>query len=135
MSDLTVLSHYQVQPLIVARDAWLTTAEISPDLNQTTVEVSLDEKGIAFPSGAWLSWALIEEIAAEENKCFQVGEGVIKEIRVFSETTNWVRTLYPTKSAPTTLVSGMLMHRIRESDPMADTLEKIKAACPVWIRR
>jgi predicted methyltransferase len=38
-----------------------------------------------------------------------------------------MRTLYPTKGAPTTLVSGILMHRIRDVDPWADTKIKIVA--------
>lgn len=131
MASTTVLSHYQVRPLLEAHEAGQTLTTVSPDLSMTVVRVELDEEGVAFPGGAWLSWGLVKEIAAAENKCFEVGDGVIKEIRVFSETTNWVRTLYPTAGAPTTLVSGMLMHRIRGSDPMADTREKIKAARPV----
>jgi len=134
MTALTVLSHYQARPLLAARRAGEATAIISPDLNLTTVEVTLGDDVVAFPDGAWLSWGLVVDISRDENKCFKVGDGVIKEIRVFSETTNWVRTLYPTESAPTTLVSGMLMHRVLGSDPHADTMEKIKAARPVMGR-
>lgn len=131
MSDLIVLSHYQARPLLDAREAGWSVVEISPDLNLTTVEVAVSPDGVTFPTGEWLSWSLVEEIAAETNKCFDVRDGAIQEIRVFSEETNWVRTLYPTTSAPTTLVSGMLMHRVLNSNPYHDTLQKIKAARPV----
>ena len=131
VTNLTVLSHYQAHPLLDARSEGETTARTSPDLNLTTVEVMLSNVGVTFPSGSWLSWDLVVEIAGDENKCYLIGEGTVREIRVFSETTNWVRTLYPTESAPTTLVSGMLMHRVRDSDPLRDTLEKTKAAQPV----
>jgi len=42
-----------------------------------------------------------------------------------------VRSLYPTEKAPTTLVSGLTMHRIEGTDPHSDTLQKIRAASPV----
>ncbi|MCP5098806.1 MAG: methyltransferase, partial [Chloroflexi bacterium] len=40
-------------------------------------------------------------------------------------------SLMPTESAPTMLISGITMHRIKHTNPHLDTLEKIKAAKPV----
>jgi predicted methyltransferase len=37
----------------------------------------------------------------------------------------------PTWRAPTMLISGLPMHRIKDTDPHADTLEKIKTVAPV----
>jgi predicted methyltransferase len=128
---LIVLSHYQVKRLLTAREEGRESAETSPDLNRTTVTVMLDADGIRYPDGERLSWPDAETIAESENACFLLEEGAIQDIKVFSETTNWVRTLYPTEGAPTTLVSGLTMHRIEGIDPYQDTLNKIKAARPV----
>ncbi len=128
---MMVLSHYQIRPLLEARATGAASAEVSPDLNRTTVTVALDAEGVRFPDGRWLSWADAETIAASDNACFLLEEDGVRPIRVFSEVTNWVRTLYPTERAPTTLVSGVAMHRIEGVDPYEDTLNKIRAASPV----
>ena len=127
---MIVLSHYQAGPLLEARRRGETVAVASPDLNLTTVEVILEEGGVLFPGGERLSWEQVEQIAGAENKCFLVEEGDIREIRTFSEVTGWVRSLFPTRRAPTMLVSGLTMHRIEGVDPYEDTRRKIKAARP-----
>jgi uncharacterized protein len=66
-------------------------------------------------------------IVKEDRKCFLLEDESLKEIRMFSERTRWVRSLCPTKGAPTMLVSGVPMHRIKDTEPMADTLTKIRA--------
>lgn len=128
---MIVLSHYQVRGVLEARRAGAGTATISPDLNRTAVEVTLEEDGVRFPTGEVLRWADAETIAAAENKCFLLEEGGLREIRVFSEVTQWVRSLYPTPGAPSMLVAGMVMHRVEGIDPYEDTLNKIRAAAPV----
>lgn len=132
MAALIVLSHYQTRELLAARERGDAEAEVSPDLNLTTAAVRLTEEGVSFPGGECLSWADAETITASENACYVLSGGTVQSIKVFSETTNWVRSLYPTRRAPTTLVSGLTMHRIEgRIDPHQDTLNKIKAASPV----
>jgi predicted methyltransferase len=129
--DLTVLSHYQVRPLLQARNAGQVEVEVSTDLNLTTVPAMLDAAGVHLLDGWCLSWDMLETIVDSENACFLIESDAVREIRAFSETTNWVRSLYPTASAPTMLVSGLTMHRIVGTDPYTDTLNKIAAARPV----
>ncbi len=128
---MVVLSHYQARILRQARQNKLTLVDVSLDLNLTVTTVKLDEVGVLLPSGAVLSWQAIDEITDHENKCYAIDdEGNLSEIRVFSKDTNWVRSLYPTENAPTTLVAGLTMHRIVGTDPMTDTLQKVAAARP-----
>lgn len=131
MAHLVVLSHFQARPLLAARRAELDSATISPDLNRTTVPVTLSERGVGFPTGELVAWRDIERIAASENSCFQVMDGEVRPIQVFSERTNWMRSLYPTTGAPTTLVAGFPMHRIKDTDPYEDTCKKIAALAPI----
>jgi predicted methyltransferase len=131
MAHLVVLSHYQAKPLLAARRALLDMATISPDLNRTMVAVRLSERGVILPGGELLAWHDVARIAASENSCFLVTDGEIQPVQVFSETTNWMRSLYPTAGAPTTLVAGFPMHRIKDTDPYEDTLKKIAALAPV----
>ena len=125
------LSHVQAAPLVRARAAG-AAAEASPDLGLSTVSVALTAEGVVWPGGVVLRWAEVERIAKSETKCFAVeADGEVREIRVFSEATGWVRSLYPTSGAPTMLVSGLPMHRIKDTEPMRDTLAKIAAIAPI----
>lgn len=127
---MIVLSHYQARPLLESRESGARSALVSPDLNLTQVEVTLEAEGVSFPGGQFVSWGQLEEVAAEENRCYALRDGALHDIQVFSETTNWLRTLFPTESAPTMLASGTLMHRIKDTDPYRDTLAKIRAVRP-----
>ena len=129
--DMIILSHYQIRLLLAQRESDIRITSSSADLNLSQIEVLLTADGVEYPDGSFLSWRQAETIVAGDNKCFRLQNGQLQEIRAFSETTGWVRTLYPTHSAPTTLVSGLTMHRISEIDPIEDTRRKIQAIKPV----
>jgi uncharacterized protein len=128
-----VLSRYQAAPLLAARRAGLAVAPTSLDLGRSTVEARLVEQGVVIADGersVVLSWAELERIARAENQCFVVEDGVARSIQVFSETTHWLRSLMPTAGAPTMLVAGFPMHRIKDTDPWKDSEAKVAAAAP-----
>ena len=126
-----VLSHVQIAPLLRAREAGDSSAATSADLGRSETRVTLDEQGVHYPDGELLGWEDAARIAKSTSVCFALVGGEIGEIRVFSQTTNWVRSLYPTRSAPTMLVSGVPMHRIKDTDPWRDTLAKAKTIAPL----
>ena len=126
-----VLSHVQIEPLLRAREAGEATATTSADLGRSETLVTLDDEGILYPTGERLRWEDAVRIVKNDSVCFTLSGGEISDIRVFSQTTNWVRSLYPTLSAPTMLVSGVPMHRIKDTDPWRDTLAKVKTIAPI----
>ena len=127
-----VLSHIQTQLLLRAREADQHRAEVSPDLGLTTVEALIETAGVRFPKGPSLRWDAIEKINTSENNCFVIEEdGAPRKIQLFSEFTNLLYSLMPTPAAPTMLVSGIPMHRVKGTNPHRDTLEKIKTVKPV----
>ncbi len=128
---MIVLSHYQTRPLLAARKLGQPAATVSPDLGLTTTPVRLDPDGVVFPTGEMLAWADVQHISANEKQCFLLEGQAIRPIHVYSETTNWVRTLFATPSAPTTIVAGFPMHRIQDTNPREDTLKKIAAIKPI----
>lgn len=131
MTERIVLSYLQVEPLLKAKQAGKSNLVISPDLGLTKAEVALESQGVRFPNGETLSWEEVARIADHQKKCFVIADGKAREIQAYSGSTNWFRSLMPTSGAPTTLVSGVLMHRIKNIDPMEDTRRKIKAVAPV----
>jgi predicted methyltransferase len=131
MTHPMVLSHIQTRPLLQARHAGQHRVAVWPDLGLTTVEVVIEPEGARFPNGKSLRWDAIKEISASENNCFVIEDGEPRKIQVFSELTNRLYSLMPTRAAPTMLVSGIPMHRIKGTDPYRDTLEKIKTIEPI----
>jgi len=99
----------------------------SVDLGRTGTEVTLDQEGARFTGHGFLSWDTIVEINEAKNNCFLIQEGIPYKIQQFSELTNRYYSLMPTEKAPTLLISGTLMHRIKGIDPWQDTLKKIRA--------
>ena len=131
MTQPIVLSYVQVEPLLKARQQGQTTVEISLDLGLTSVQVTLTPEGVAFLTGERLDWRSIEKISKSEVNCFILEDNTIRPIQVFSEYTNRVCSLMPTRGAPSMLIAGFVMHRIKDIDPMQDTRRKIAAISPI----
>lgn len=129
--ESVVLSHLQVAPLIAAYHAGSREAEVSPDLGWSTTTVALDAAGAHFSPSLRLNWTDAARIRKSDRKCFVLREDGFMEASAFSPTTGWVRSLCPTSGAPTMLVSGIPMHRIKNTEPHADTLTKIAAIMPI----
>jgi predicted methyltransferase len=125
-----LISHVQTEQLLKGREAGKQRVEISPDLSMTTVAVAIEAGGVSFPSGEMLRWGAILEINASQSNCFLIEDGKLHKILAFSELTNRVYSLMPTRHAPTMLISGIPMHRIKGTDPYRDTLQKIKTIKP-----
>jgi predicted methyltransferase len=131
LTQPTILSYIQVEPLLKARQRGRMTVETSSDLGLSTVTVLLTSEGVTFPNGEHLDWHSIEKISKSEVNCFILKDNTIRPIQVFSESTNRVCSLMPTRGAPSMLIAGFVMHRIKDIDPMQDTLRKIAAISPI----
>jgi predicted methyltransferase len=125
------LSYFQVRPLLAARNAEDSVVVSSLDLGLTQWELRLEPMGVVLPDGQRLSWSQLGEVADTETVCFQVENNQIAKIQFFSSELNRFYSLMPTDRAPTMLVSGIPMHRIKGIDPHEDTLRKIRSVAPV----
>ncbi len=126
-----ILSYVQAETLLAAYKKGLQSVEISPDLGLSTLIVQVNAEGVLFPSGEQLNWHNVEKIKKASSNCFVVADGGIKSIQVFSEDTNRVCSLLPTRRTPSMLIAGFTMHRIVDTDPMEDTLKKIATLTPI----
>ncbi len=129
--SLTVLSHYQAQALLEARLERKEFVEASLDLGMTTDRLPILAQGLQIQDGMVLTWEVIEEIAGSTSSCYVIEDGLKRSIQFYSELTERLYSLYPTTGAPTMLVSGIPMHRIKGTDPHADTLEKVRSIKPL----
>ena len=124
------LSHFQTQLFPRDREA-PAGITVSPDLGLTEIEATLGPEGLLLPNGEHLDWDSIDEITGSENGCFAIQGGQPKKIQVFSATTNRLCSLMPTAGAPTMLVAGFTMHRIKDCDPYQDSVAKVQAIAPI----
>lgn len=116
---------------MAARRASEKRFRTSLDLGLTQVEVSIRDNGVDLPDGESIEWETLQEIAESQNNCFIIENDTARKIMRFSEETNRLYALMPTQGAPTMLVSGIPMHRIKDTEPYRDTREKIKTLQPL----
>lgn len=126
-----VVSFIQIEQLLQAKKQRLATAVTSPDLGISEVSVALSEQGITFPEGELLSWQDAEKIKKADNNCFIIEDHDIRAIQYFSDYTNRMCSLLPTRRTPTMVIAGFTMHRIVDIDPMQDTLKKVATILPI----
>ncbi|MCD6290204.1 MAG: methyltransferase domain-containing protein [Anaerolineae bacterium] len=131
MSSLVILSYVQAERLLTARAQGASSVEVSPDLGLSTVTVALTEEGARFPSGEFLAWDVVDQIRRAETSCFVIEGDAARKVQAFSEATGRFYSLMSTQGAPTLLVSGITMHRVKGTEPYADTLAKIRAISPI----
>lgn len=127
---MRVVSHYQLQPLLDARRRGLETSTASFDLGCSHVEVTLGEDGVELAPGERLLWGEVERMVRSRSACFDLVAGCGERIQTFSATTGRVLSLFPTSSAPTLLLAGVSMHRIKGTDPWRDTWDKLRQLAP-----
>jgi uncharacterized protein len=123
-----VLSFHQAAPLLDARRAGLGNARCSFDLGRTERDVALDEEGVRGASGALLvGWEGVERVAENESVCFELEDGVPSPLRIFSDVADRSFQLWPTSRAPALLISGFLMHRVRDVTPDEGAARMVRA--------
>src|SRR6266567_7180064 len=131
MTNPIVLSYVQAETLLEARQRNQANIEVSPDLGISTVTVQVSDKGVVFPGDIQLDWQQITKIKKETSNCFRVEGDALSPIQTFSEYTNRMCSLFPTRRTPTMLIAGFTMHRIVDIDPLQDTLKKVATIAPI----
>lgn len=106
--------------------------ELSPDLGISRIVARIAPEGIYFPNGELLNWVQAEMVLEANRACYLLQGGFLEKIQIFSPAAQRHYVLYPTQRAPTFLNSGIPMHRIKDTDPTADTEAKIDAAGPIY---
>jgi hypothetical protein len=130
MMDLMIVSFVQAKQLLDAQAHGQTTATISLDLGLSQRVVALEPTGVVFPDGPSLAWDEIVQIADDDTGCYAVELNTTRKIQQFSPRLNRFCSLMPTHGAPTILIAGFIMHRVKGIDPYGDTIKKIQAAAP-----
>ena len=125
MKHNRIFSHFQTRPIVDQNTP--PVVEISSDLGLTSEVIHQTNNGWRFSDGQELNFAHIRKINKNTNDCFLWVDGLLQKVEAFSASTNRYYSLMPTAKAPTLLISGIPMHRIKGTTPLDDTKTKIKA--------
>lgn len=89
----------------------------------------LDHHGVCAtaPVAIELDWSSVERIAATDSVCFALEAGSASPLRIFSAEARRAFQLWPTPTAPALLISGFLMHRIRDVAPNEGAARMVRA--------
>lgn len=123
-----ILSRLQAVPILDALKQGRPSVATTLDLGLTSVDLDLQERGVVLPDGSIVPEECLKQIAKKENNCFAVDGGDCRPVHRFSPEFNRSYTLRATAGAPTMLISGFPMHRIKETTPDRDTEQKLAAA-------
>lgn len=125
---MIVLSRFTIDQILNTATG---SAQSSVDLGITGCSVDVNNGTATFPDGTAVGSAALKKIAKSDRGCFEIIDGNPVAVQQFSETTGYMRSLAATKGAPTMLMSGIPMHRIKNTDPIEDTKNKIEALGPI----
>ncbi len=137
MAELVVLSRFEVEPLLEARRRGEGSVSISLDLGLSQSAVVLSPDNLVLPDGRQVLWSDLQRVSDSKGsgrmseRCWVLQDGTLHEIRTFSRESDLHYSLMPTSGAPTMVISGFPMHRVKGTDPYQDTQQKIKAVAPI----
>jgi uncharacterized protein len=126
-----ILSYIQTRPLLEARKRGQAVVETSLDLGISNTSVTLSTEGVSFATGECLDWASVEKISQSEVNCYTISANGMQSVQTFSQATNRLCSLMPIRGAPSMLIAGFVMHRIKEIDPWQHAQRMIAAIAPV----
>ena len=106
--------------------------ETTFDLNRTHERARVRTDGIErVHTTTVIPWELVEEVADFEHACFLWDHHRLERIRAYSERFGRYCSLMATSGAPTLLIAGFPMHRIKGTDPWQDTAWKLRTLKPI----
>ncbi len=102
------------------------------DLNRTAEPARAVAAGIErLRTAALVPWSVIAEAGRSEHGCFTWDGRQLQAIAAYSEALGRYCSLMATSGAPTLLLAGFPMHRIKNIEPWADTAAKLRTLRPI----
>jgi predicted methyltransferase len=125
-----LLSAPAAAEILDAHAAGRSRVETTLSLGKTRVGLEIEDGALRLPDGQALPVTELERVVSAPESVFAVIENALEKVTWFSEETGKVYTLRATAGWPALEISGILMHRIKDTDPRADAESKVAAAAP-----
>jgi uncharacterized protein len=128
---IPVFSCIQARAILAAQRQGQSQVQSSLDLGVTPTVLDLGADGVTSPDGTRLTWQQVEQLIEHENVCFELEAGELTPIRGYSSSLRRTYQLMPTEAEPALLLSGFIMHRVRDVSPREGAQAMVKAILPV----
>jgi predicted methyltransferase len=126
------LSRFQARDISQAQRTGERKLRVSLDLGLSRSQVEFEGDEVIFPDGQRIGIQTIEK-TLDEPICFMLEGSQVLRMQFFLGQTKRMYRLLATgpDKAPTAELSGFRMHRMKDTDPMRDTMSKIALVRPV----
>jgi uncharacterized protein len=128
---MILLSRPAAARILDAVDRDHGSTEVSLDLGRSMASVGVEGPIVRFPDGQTLTADELGTVMKHPESVYAVLEDQLEKVTWFDPDTGKVYTLRATDGWPALEISGILMHRIKDTDPRADAESKIEAVAPV----
>lgn len=128
---MILLTRLAAERIRAALTAGAPSVDVSLDLGRSVTALPIDAGRATLPDGQTVTADALEAIVENPDSVYTVMDGEPEKVTWFSAETNKVYTLRATGGWPALEISGILMHRIKGTDPRADAASKIAAIAPV----
>jgi len=108
-----------------------TTARVSLDLGLSETEARAGGGGVRLSRDVTVSLDDLREIADCPDAVFSVSPDGVRKIARFSEATGRSYALRPTSTWPALEIGGILMHRVKDTDPKTDAEARLALISPL----
>jgi predicted methyltransferase len=126
-----LLTRPAAEALLEAITAGAATAMVSLDLGRSRTELTVEDDWAQMPDGQRVDVDGLQVVVDHPDSVYVVLDDAPEKVTWFSAETNKVYTLRATGGWPALEISGILMHRIKDTDPEADAASKIATIGPV----
>ncbi len=110
---------------LIGKMGTATEAIVRADLGRRDVRAELDEETVRFPDGPPVSVDALRRMAREEDVLFLLDGKGLRKLSFFSEETGLPYRLRATSTWPALEIGGILMHRLKDTDPRRDAEAKL----------
>lgn len=123
--EIVTLGAAQAKALLAAHDRGATELRTTRTLGLDFERASLSAEGIRFEGAPLIGWEVLRSIGEDDRRAYRFEGGQPTPIQAYSDQVGALRTLCPSAGAPTTLIGGIPMHRIKDADPWQDSQAKV----------
>ncbi len=127
-----IISKYQVKTILDSYSKGLNEISISLNLGKTEGNIKFTGDNVLFPDGQYIPIKEIRKILNTDS-CVLVGNNNLLKVQFYSPETRKTYKLVATgeKTPPTLSISGIRMHRVKDVNPLEDTISKIESISPI----
>lgn len=128
---MILLSSPAAATVLAAHRAGEPRVDVSLNLGRSRASLELDAGFLRLPDGQRIDVDALSDVVDAPDSVFTVIDDALEKVTWYSDETGRVYTLRATDGWPALEISGILMHRIKDTDPGADAASKIAAVAPI----